>query len=204
MAGRRPSAPPPRDEVRDADWYARELTAEGHVDVAFIDVDMTEAVNVGSVFEDCMFRGVRFNVSTHTNAAFLRCTFSGCSFFDATFTGCKLVGSTFTRCSFSSTKVEGGDWSFVSLEDADLRTASFTDVRMREVDLGGVRADGAVLRNVDLSGASLRATSFVGADLRGSDLSTIDPSAVELRGAVVTWEQAAQIATALGLDVRPE
>ena len=111
MAGRRPSAPPPREEVRDEDWYARPLSAEGYAGIAFIDVDMTEVVDVGSVFEDCTFRGVRFNVSTHTNAAFLRCTFSGCSFFDATFTGCKLLGSRFENCTWSQLTIAGGDWS---------------------------------------------------------------------------------------------
>jgi uncharacterized protein YjbI with pentapeptide repeats len=41
-------------------------------------------------------------------------------------------------------------------------------------------------------------------DLRGSDLSAVDPWNVSLRSAVITWEQAAVVASALGLDVRAD
>jgi len=60
-----------------------------------------------------VFRDCRFNLSRHTDAAFVICTFTGCSFFEATFTECKLVGSRFDRCTFDPLTVTGGDWSFV-------------------------------------------------------------------------------------------
>jgi len=64
-----------------------------------------------------------------------------------------------------------------------------------------VRAEGTTLRDLDLSGASFRAANFTGADLRGSDLTDLDPSSAQLRGARVTWQQAVQLTTSLGLDV---
>lgn len=75
---------------------------------------------------------------------------------------------------------------------------------MREVDLSGARLDGAVIRDVDLSGASLHGCSMRDSDLRGSDLPDLDPTTVELRGAIVTVEQAVALAITLGLNVRPE
>ena len=58
--------------------------------------------------------------------------------------------------------------------------------------------------NLDLTGALLHNARFAAADLRGSDLSTLDPTAVDLKGALITWKQAVQVAKTLGLNVRPD
>ena len=46
--------------------------------------------------------------------------------------------------------------------------------------------------------------NFSGCDLRGSGVSAIHPENSDLRGAIVTIEQAVAIAQALGLDVRAD
>lgn len=167
------------DEVRHQDWDGRDLSRQSWCGVQFVDVDLTETVDVGAVFDRCTFRDCRFNASQHTDAAFTGCTFTGCSFFDARLDGCKLVGSTFDRCSFDLLRAEGGDWSFVGLIGADLRRARFSGLRMREADL-------------------------TGCDLRGSDLSSLDTSTVRLLGAVVDLHQAVGIAASLGVEVRSD
>jgi fluoroquinolone resistance protein len=153
--------PPTETEVRGADWYGEDLSGQEHGRVAFIGVDL----------------------SRHSDAAFLNCTFSSCSFFQAEFTECKLVGSTFDRCAFDP---------------------ALTGVRLREADLVGVRAVGAILRHLDLSVAELHQADLSGADLRGSHLSAVDPRAVGLAGAQVDVTQAVVLVTALGLNVRPD
>jgi fluoroquinolone resistance protein len=191
-------------EVRDEDWYAREIRGEQHDQVAFVDVDMTEVCTESTVFDGCTFRGVRFNASTHTDSAFLNCTFRSCTFFDTTFTRCKVVGSTFDRCTFSSLAVVGGDWSFAGLAGADLRKVRFEGTRLREADLTDVRGAGMSLRDVDLTSAWLHGADLTGADLRGAQLATVDPGTVTLAGAIIGLEQAVAIAEALGLDVRTD
>ena len=206
MADRRHGIPAPAttSAVRSADWDGRDLSGECHDKVAFIDVDLTEAVDRAGVFTECSFRGVRFNVSTHANAAFVNCTFTRCSFFDATFTGCKLVGSMFDGCTFGLLEVDGGDWSFTGLPGADLRRSVFRDVRMREADLTGARFDDAQVLRCDLSGAWVHRASFARCDLRGSDLSAFDPETAGLKGAVIDPAQALVIAATLGLVVRAD
>lgn len=164
----------PDAEVRHEDWGGLSLAARTLTRVAFVEVDLTEVVTEGTVFEECTFRGVRFNVSEHRGSAFLNCVFTRCSFFDSTFTGCKLVGSRFADCSLDLLTVDGGDWSFVTLRD------------------------------LDLSGADLSRADLTGCDLRGSDLSSVDPREVVLRDAIVTPLQAVVLAGALGVDVRPD
>jgi fluoroquinolone resistance protein len=205
MAERRYGAPatPTESEVRHEDWACDDISGQEHTRVAFHDVDLTEVVNQGASFTECTFSNCRFNVSAHTDAAFVNCTFTNCSFFDATFTGCKMVGSMFDRCTFGLLKVRGGDWSFVGLPGADLSKSEIVGVRMRECDLTAARCTDATLRHTDLSGALLHRADLSRTDLRGSELSTLDPLAASLRGAVIDPDQAAVLAQALGLDVRP-
>jgi fluoroquinolone resistance protein len=197
-------APPTDTTVAGADWYGQDISGQSHTRVAFVDLDLTEVRNDGAVFNECTFRRARFNASVHTNAAFLNCTFAACSFFDTRLTDCKLLGSMFDRCTFDILRASGGDWSFVGMPGADLRSASLRGLRMREADLTGVRCQGASLRDCDLSGAWLHGAKLSGCDLRGSDVSSIDPTTTEIRGAIVTYEQALAIAVALGLDIRTE
>ena len=196
-----PPVPDKELVVRGEDWYGRDLSGQRFARHTFYDSDWTEVVNDGGIFDECTFSGIKFNASRHTHAAFTNCTFKGCTFFDTRFEQCKTVGSLFQRCTFNVFAVAGGDWSFVGLPGADLRKAVFEGVRMREADLTAARLEGATLTGVDLSGAMLGGAKLTGADLRGSDLSSLDPQTVELAGAKIDLEQAAVIATALGLEV---
>ena len=203
MADRLHGRPAPKTETTIRDWEDADPSGQTFTRVLFIDSDLTEVSNQGGVFEECTFRGVRFNASVHTDAAFVNCTFVRCSFFDSALTRCKLMGSLFDDCTYNLMKVNGGDWSFTGLPGADLRGTEFSGVKLREADLTGLRASKAVFRNVDLSGAYLHQADLSGCDLRGSDLSTLDPLTVALKGAIVDLPQAMTITQSLGLEVRP-
>ena len=85
-----------------------------------------------------------------------------------------------------------------------LKAVTFENLRMREADLTGARSTGAVLRHLDLSGAAIAKANFDKCDLRGSDISSIDPWSASLNATIITWEQAAVLAMAMGLDVRAD
>ena len=206
MAQRTKARPTPRTHqtISGASWESRTLERQTHTGVAFLDLDMTEVVDEASVFTDCSFRRTRFNCSKHTDAAFINCTFANCNFFEARFTGCKFVGCLFERCEYDLMVVAGGNWSHAGLPSADLRKAEFTDVRMSEADLTGANLQGAVLRGCDLSGSWLHGANFSRCDLRGSDISAIDPVHARLAGTIIDFQQAAVLASAMGLEVRSE
>lgn len=204
MAERKYGEPAPKTDktISGANWDGREIEREHHERTLFVDLDLTDAQNVGSTFNECTFRRSRFNSSTHHSAAFVNCTFVSCNFFDSKFTECKLVGSMFDGCQFDSMQVLNGDWSFVGLPGADLRRASFRGTRLREADLTGARCQTGCIRDADLSGAWLHSADFSGCDLRGSDLSALEPENVRLKDAIITIDQTIIIAEALGFDVR--
>lgn len=196
------AAPATRTTISGADWYGRTLQREQFEGTLFVDLDLAEADNVGSVFNECTFRRARFNASTHHSAAFVNCTFVSCNFFDCRFTECKMVGSMFDGCDFDHMQVVAGDWAFVGMPGADLRRAAFTGARLREADLTGANCQRGSIRDVDLSGAWLHSADFSGCDLRGTELSALEPGTVRLKGAIITIDQTVAIAQALGLDVR--
>ena len=196
------AAPRTTNTISGADWYGQELNRRQYQSTLFVDLDLTDAKNVGTIFNECTFRRARFSSSTHHSAAFLNCTFISCSFFDSKFTECKLMGSMFDGCQLDGMQVVDGDWSFVGLPGADLRRTSFKGTRLREADLTGARCQGGSICDVDLSGAWLHSADFSRCDLRGSDLSAIEPENVRLKDAIITIDQTIVIAEALGFDVR--
>lgn len=98
MADRKGGRAAPKTESTIRDWDDADPSGQTYTRVLFIDSDFTEMNNQHGVFEECVFRGVRFNASVHLEAAFVNCTFVRCSFFDSTFTRCKLMGSMFDDC----------------------------------------------------------------------------------------------------------
>ncbi len=110
-----------------------------------------------------------------------------------------LSGTIFTRVAFLDV-----DMTEAHSVGAVFDSCTFGIMRMREADLTGARFEGATLRRVDLSGAWLHHAQMSDCDLRGSDISAVDPMNVELNGALIDVDQAVVVATALGIDVRPE
>lgn len=190
--------------IKDGDWSGEDVSDEIHERVLFQDPDFSEATGHCTQFTDCTFRSGTFDAARFSDGAFENCTFVRCSFFGTEFTECKFIGTVFNDCDLAQLRVTGGNWSFVGLPAADLRRASFDGARMREVDLTGALCAGGVLTNCDLSGASWDRADVSRCDLRGSDLSSLMPLGVRLRGAIVGWEQAMAVAINLGLDVRPD
>ena len=100
----------------------------------------------------------------------------------------------FVRCKLDLSSLRGAKLRNVTFENCVLDDADVTAAEIRET-----RFDGCTLHRVLIDGVRMRSV-----DLRGSDLSALDPRQVELRGAVVTYEQALALAAALGLDIRAE
>ena len=63
------AAPPTETEINAEGWDGEDLSGQRHARVAFVEVDLVEVTNNGGVFDECTFRDVRFNASTHTDAA---------------------------------------------------------------------------------------------------------------------------------------
>lgn len=94
-----------------------------------------------------------------------------------------LIGAKLTGRSFRKARLARVDFSQADLRKCDFRMASFEDCSLREALLTGARFEGADLRGADLGGVRLEDAS-------------------RFRGATISREQAGQLLSELGLNVR--
>jgi uncharacterized protein YjbI with pentapeptide repeats len=126
--------------------------------------------------------------------------------------GAKLTRVEVRGCRMTGAKLVEGELESVRFVDCQLDYAMFADTRFRQVTFESCRLEEADFRGADLTG-----TSFVSCELRGADLgraklqgadvsssrcSEIRVAAGDVRGLVVSREQAAALAKLLGLVVR--
>lgn len=146
-------------------------------DAAFTQDDWYGEELTGQAYRRCTFTSVDL-----TEAVIGQCTFTDCTFGDVRFNAARLADSALLGCTFAG--------------------CNFFDAEFTGCKLSGSRFERCALRPLRVLGGDWSFVVLPGADLRGSDLSAVDPLAVELTDAVITPEQAVVIAQTLGLSVR--
>jgi uncharacterized protein YjbI with pentapeptide repeats len=195
----------------------------------FAVADLTGLDLSGAVFEQCTLDGAnlrdcRLDEARVSRGSFVRASFTSADLTDAVFDGVDLSharfnGALLADARFSECKMIGADLTSLrglavtfTIEDCNLQLADFSGAHLRglhvtgsdltETDLRGADLRDAVFENCRLREADLSETRLEGADLRGADLGEITADTPrQLRGAVISARQAAQICHALGLTV---
>lgn len=118
--------------------------------------------------------------------------------------GCKAVGA-----NFSETGWRDAYWRDCRLSDAVFDRARLRRVMVLGCDLTGASFCDCQWKNWTLEHTALRSTRFLHTPLMGLDLTgceldglAVSDTNAELRGAVVTMEQAAMLAKRLGLVIK--
>lgn len=155
-------------------------------------------------FRECVFENWRFSGCSMPRLGFVDAVFRGCDLSNLDLTGCSLL-----RCRFEDCKAVG-----LTLAEAKLRQVTFEQCGMRLANLSGCQCKGAGFFRCDLEGASMLGCALgkapfdrcrlldcnlCGTVLSGIDFTTCDIGGWllgggELRGAVVTPFQAAELA----------
>ncbi len=192
--------------ARDAgDPYVEGLVASGE--------SLGEGIDL-SYYE---FHGVELD-----HCSLVRVNLAKASFYDCTLTQCDFSNAVLSEAFFSRTRLVGCKLEGAQLNGAILRSSRFVDCMCRYLNLGEAKLEGAVLERCDLREAFLsevrlrRKTKlqdcdftradFFRASLRGVDISSCTLTGIgvstdrsELRGAVVSVEQAPELAALLGV-----
>lgn len=181
----------------------------------------------GGALERCDFRGqtaerVRFDEVrvvagefAETKVAHLVWTDVACERSDfsmAAWREPKLTRVTLKDCRLTGARLEGADLDQVTFVGCQLDYASFSGARLRrvrfercklhETDFGGAKLGGTVFDGCDIVGADFVGASLEGADIRTSTVRDVRLTAREVKGLVVTRDQAAALAALFGLVVR--
>lgn len=182
------------------------------VDRTFTALDLREHDLGGKEFTGCTFSQCKAQESRWRGSRIEDCTFERCDLTQARLAGVvagslrfvdsKLMGIEWTELGrFASLAFTGCVLQYASFLRLGLRGAAFvdctlTDANFFEVDLGGA----------NFRGSTLTGTVFRRCKLRDADFSAaagvfFDPADNEARGAVISLETAALLATHLGLRV---
>lgn len=189
------------------DPYVEGVSAHGEVldatgDLAFFEFH-------GLELERCVLAGL-----SARKARFYDCTFVGCDFSNATlleayfsrsrFVDCKLEGAQLAQAQFKSCTLSGCQCRYVNLGEATLEGVTLVDCDLSEAFLSALR----LRRRTRLTRCDLMRADLFRTPLKGLDLTTCNIAGIavgerrdELRGAIISAEQAVDVAALLGLRI---
>ena len=166
-------------------------------------------------FQTVTFDGCRFIECDLSKASFYECKFLHCDL-----SNCKLPDSYWKDCEMADCKCKGIDLTNSSFKQTTLKNNSFVYGLFSECTFEGSRLSSCDLSNALFSQVALRRTTIFSecrltraelfkTSLKGIDLSDCDISSIalsdtfyELRGAEVSYDQAAELAALLGVKIK--
>lgn len=165
----------------------------------------------GSVFRDCLFERVDFGDCTFRDVRFEQCRFIGCTMDKGWLNrvdlrDCSAPGLSLLQARLSQVSAAACDLSFANISETSIDHLVLRSCRMCEAAF-----QRAKLRRVSLTDCDLTRVDVFGTSLVGIDVSTclfqapvLSGDFRELRGLVVSSEQALSLATLLGVRIAEE
>ena len=159
-------------------------------------------------FIKCDFSGCNFEQAGFRDVMFEACDFSNCNFTKAafqrvTFQGCKLMGADFVETSLRHARFLDCVGEYVNFADGKAQDTLFVKCRLPSAAFLRYKLS-ASFAGCDLKQALFQQTPLKDFDLRTCDVRGIQVSLPDIRGAVVTAVQAADLAALLGLVVKEQ
>jgi uncharacterized protein YjbI with pentapeptide repeats len=118
------------------------------------------------------------------------------------FRDCRATGARWSEAELEDVRFVGCQLECASFAGARFRRVSFEQCRLRDADFGGADLAGTIFGDCELHGVDLLGAKLAGADVHTSSLREVRIDARDMRGLVVSREQAAVLAQLLGLVVR--
>jgi uncharacterized protein YjbI with pentapeptide repeats len=157
-------------------------------------------------FTGCRLAGADLERSSWDDTVFTDCDRSGVSFRDAglrnvRFVRCKLVGARFQEALLQQVDFTDCTGTYVSFQGARLKSCALTGGTFAEAAFSDTKLQ-KFRCATDFTRAEFSKTPLSGVDFTACDLSGARYSLDCLRGAVVTSQQAVELAALLGVKVR--
>lgn len=114
---------------------------------------------------------------------------------------CRMLGLAAPECRWDRVRITGGEARYARFPDATWTNCLLSGCDLREVDLRGANLRGTAFPGCDLTGADLRGANLDGADLRGAQIEGVEWHAEDVRGAIVSADQALAMAPLLGIRI---
>lgn len=161
-----------------------------------------------AVLESCSFASCSFYKTSFEDVILRDCDLSNCDFTSGYFNRCEFYNCKGVGMHVCDAVVYNTSFSCCNLSLSNFGTTrcdriSFDECRMNEATLSGMKLKGASFSNNNMSGINFFETSLSGVDLTQNNIEgmCVSQSLTELRGAILSGEQACIIARMLGICV---
>ena len=118
------------------------------------------------------------------------------------FVDCRMTGLTTDAVDWKDVLVRNGDLSYAQVAGGTFQSCEFEGCKWQEADLQNTDFSGCVFRSCDFSRADLRGARLNGADFRTSEIEGMVVGIHDLRGAIVSADQAIVLSRVLGIVIK--
>lgn len=190
---------------------------DSHVkNTSFSGIELADVAANGTVFEGVVFRGCIFDAVNLSNCTFTDVLFSGCRFIRCDmgkswlnrcdFCSCSAPGLTFLKGRLTGVSMVDTQMSYVDFSEATVEHLAASKTNLSEANIYSTRLRHVALNQCDLTRATVFRSSLSGIDLSTCEIAGIRVSSDlrELRGAIVSEEQAPELVSLLGITIKEE
>ena len=154
-------------------------------------------VNVSGSFRGTRFTDVIFDHCDFSNAVFDETSFVRCQF-----SQCRMTGISLIEAAFTDVTLEKCTCAYANLNCTRWNRASFDEVLFREAAFGESVLNGVTVQTCDFTGCELPGTSLKDVDLSDSVLQNIMIRPEDIKGAILSTEQAVICAQLLDVKIK--
>ena len=179
----------------------------------FENLQETETVR-GKEFYSCVFNKVDFSNAKNRNTGFVDCVFDNCDFsngyFDevvlrrVVFKNCRMTGCDFSSGTLQDVVFQGCQLDYTNFNSSKIQYVRYQECRMLEGSMSMCKQSGLQFEDTVLNGTEFLQTSLKDVDFRTAQIDGIAVEMSNLKGSIMTMEQAAACAQLLGIIVKDE
>jgi uncharacterized protein YjbI with pentapeptide repeats len=160
-----------------------------------------------SLLEGVSLRGGNADGMMLRHVGLMQCDWSNASIESSSWVTCamegsKLTGTRLNRSVFKDVAVTDCRADFVQFQEARFQRVFFDTCILQQAFFNGAQMPGTTFDACDLSGADFSHAVITGSDVRRSRIEDIRIAPEQLRGLIVTQDQAIYLAGLFGLDIR--
>lgn len=196
-------------------WVDPETFGDGSVVEGLVsDGDLSARIGQDVTFDRAHVRRCNLSECSFKLAQLLDSRLDGCDLANgrwekahvqrAELIGCRLVGWALVDSQVSNLLIQRCNAELSRFHDTAFHATRFEVCSFKAASFEGADLRGVVFRGCDLRGADLRRAKLKGTDVRGCDLDGIKIGVGDVKGFIVTPQQAVELAALFGVDVRVE
>lgn len=170
------------------------------IDATHVSFDQTIFRNVA--MNDCFLHRAEFTDVVFENCDLSNIDFSSAIIHRTVFKNCKMIGIHLSESTLQNVQFSDCNCSFANLRFTKMKQVHFYENKMNHIDMYNSNVDKIYFTNCDLDQAQLSGTNLKGIDLSKSFFTSIGVNLEDIKGCIISPEQASIFAKQMGLIIK--